>query len=192
VPAITRRLLTWVAVGLALVALSATSFGTVLAKDGGRTIEVVDDCNPKLFPPGLCNPKFDGEIGIAQLLAFITAHPKEVLRERDALDWKFDPASTGAKSGALLTAVSKGGEFHTFTCVTHFGGGVVEQLNAPLGLSTDLAVPCSGMLGAAVGASALPAGQSATFTFTPNAQGIEMFQCLIHPWMRTVVKVDGK
>jgi hypothetical protein len=54
--------------------------------------------------------------------------------------------------------------------------------------SKTLAVPVSGLeLGAAVGAMLVVPGASATVP--PLGIGAHKFQCLIHPWMRTVVEV---
>ena len=75
------------------------------------------------------------------------------------------------------------GEFHTFTPVAAFGGGCVDELNGPLGLTpvAECAIPgIFGTTGAPPGAS---------MTTAPLAAGIQRFQCLIHPWQRTTAEV---
>jgi hypothetical protein len=71
---------------------------------------------------------------------------------------------------------------HTFTEVEHFGGGIVPQLNALSGnpapaaeclqLKPDDFVPAGG-----------------THRDDVTEMGTELYQCCIHPWMRTVVHV---
>jgi hypothetical protein len=65
--------------------------------------------------------------------------------------------------------------------VTRFGGGIVDVLNQLSGNTTP-AVPCPNQ-----DPHFVPAG--GTVGPLELAPGKHMFQCLIHPWMRTVVTV---
>src|SRR5215831_9793982 len=79
--------------------------------------------------------------------------------------WHNAPSQMDAKVGLTLLAVNKGGEAHTFTKVAKFGGGFVPENNA-----------------------ILPGGTDADDVVQP---GTTLYQCCIHPWMRTVVNGKG-
>src|SRR5207302_9505075 len=105
--------------GLTAVALSAAAIGTASAADVLR-VEMTDDCDPATFNaaigPGTC--RGDGDTTFAQFLKQLS--PKHVPEV-----WAFDPSRATAKAGQTIVAKNVGGETHTFTCVTEFGGGVV-------------------------------------------------------------------
>jgi plastocyanin len=93
--------------------------------------------------------------------------------------WRFSPAMVEVMLGDTYTAMNVGGESHTFTEVEEFGGGFVVPLNG--GMPT---VPeCQGLAGSAF----IPPG--GTQSDTPEEAGTEKYQCCIHPWMRTTVRV---
>jgi hypothetical protein len=77
-----------------------------------------------------------------------------------------------------LTLTNSGGEVHTFTEVANFGTGFVPPLNAALPVGTPPAQPVGPL-------NALAAG--ATVELGQLSSGTHLFECLIHPWMRTVV-----
>ena len=79
-------------------------------------------------------------------------------------------------------AVNRGGETHTFTEVDEFGGGIVPDLNERMGL-TEVAPECN-MLAPA---DFIPAGGSSSET--EDEEGVEKYQCCIHPWMRAEVHI---
>jgi plastocyanin len=98
--------------------------------------------------------------------------------------WEFSKHKVEIKAGGRVTAPNRGGEFHTFTEVAAFGGGCVPDLNAG-----KVPVPeCAGAPDIFVTTGAAP-GQSVQTG--PLAAGVHKFMCLIHPWMRTVVKAEG-
>ena len=78
-----------------------------------------------------------------------------------------------------LTAVNSGGEVHTFTEVVNFGAGIVPPLNAALPPGTPPAQPVGSL-------NFFGAGETLELDTLPA--GTHRFQCLIHPWMRTVVE----
>jgi plastocyanin len=96
--------------------------------------------------------------------------------------WRFNPDDTDIKRSESLRVVNRGGEPHTFTEVDAFGAGCVAELNGPLGLDGPPAADC-----AALPATLVPAG--ATTTVAGLSPGTHLFECLIHPWMRTTVHV---
>jgi plastocyanin len=146
-------------------------------RDGGQVIQIQDRCDPATFDAALQDPNAcvrDGGTTFAEFLA-------EFLKNGSVGHWRFHPDDTEIRLGQSLTAKNVGGEFHTFTEVVRFGPGCIELLNQgqdPPAICENPAVfPGTGVLpGTAVHVAGL----------TP---GTHKFQCLIHPWMRTVVTV---
>jgi hypothetical protein len=177
-----HRLLALLCAGLAAVAVSATALGTASAADV-RQVQIRDDCDPTTFNtvvgPGTCIGK--GKTTFADFIA-------EVAATHAARRWVFKPGEAGAKAGQMVAATNRGGETHTFTCVTKFGGGVVAVLNH-LSQNDALAQPCNF---ANVFDAAGPTSVAPGTTSKPVAIGSSdtMYQCLIHPWMRTTFHVE--
>lgn len=160
---------------LALVVASLT-YGAA----AHRRVTVLDACDGPSFSEaigeGACERsggvKFDAFIG--QLIAM-----------GEAPAWRFAPEAMTLADGGSLTAVNRGGEFHTFTPVAAFGGGCVDELNALLELTP---VPECANPGFVFGTTGLPAGGS--LDWGPLAAGTHLFECMIHPWMQTTVTVQ--
>ena len=174
-----HRLLALVGAGLTVVALAAATVGTASA-DNAQRIQITDDCDPVTFAfvPGGCFG--EGRTTFPQFLA-------EVQATGSAEDWDFAPSRAKVKAGQTVIATNRGGEVHTFTCVTQFGGGVVDALN--IGANKVLAVPCDfPSVFAAVRQTAVLQGKSTTANIG-NA-GTAMYQCVIHPWMRTTLHIE--
>ncbi|AHG89340.1 hypothetical protein J421_1803 [Gemmatirosa kalamazoonensis] len=106
----------------------------------------------------------------------------EIQRTGAAQAWRFEPGEVTIPLGTTLLAVNRGGEVHTFTEVAHFGGGRLQLLNDlsgnPIPAPECLALPAS--------ADVRPGG---SFPDTPDEVGTELYQCCIHPWMRTTVHI---
>jgi hypothetical protein len=160
---------------LVLVAGSVTLGGS-----SSRTVQMLDACDGPSFNAvlgeGACAREegvtFDELIG--QLLAMGSAPA-----------WRFSPGQVSLATDGTITAVNRGGEFHTFTEVAAFGGGCINEINALLGLT---AVPeCAQAPGIFFTTGAIPGG---TVTTGPLAGGTHFFECLIHPWMRSTVVAD--
>jgi plastocyanin len=179
-------------VGMATALLVLGLTGIAQARDGGRDtgggaelIRVEDDCDPVTFtadptlPPDLCDPRFDGDTSPAELFA-------EVAEEQEAGKWRFHPDETHIRRGESLHVVNRGGEFHTFTPVEAFGDGCIPDPRLSIGeapvaeckdfdeLAQTTGLPFRGKL-----------------TVTPRDVSEHLYQCLIHPWMRTTVEVRG-
>jgi plastocyanin len=170
---------------LALVVVASLSLllaasGTASASQTTRHLNMLDDCDQVTFDavvgPGTCTRTDPGtSFGdfVGQLLAM-----------GQAPAWRFSPTSLQLPAGASIVAYNKGGEDHTFTEVAHFGGGCIQVLNNLLGL---LPVP-------ECGNPALFPGtlveQGDSLQTAPLAPGVHLFECLIHPWMRTTVTVN--
>jgi plastocyanin len=169
--------------GLTAFALSATAIGTASAADA-RQVQIRDDCDPTTFNavvgPGTCAGK--GKTTFADFVAELTA-------TQTAKRWVFKPSEAGARAGQMVVATNRGGETHTFTCVTKFGGGVVAFLNHLTG-NDALAQPCKfATVFDAVGPTAVAPGTSSK-PVTIGSSDTVKFQCVIHPWMRTEFHVE--
>jgi len=97
--------------------------------------------------------------------------------------WHFAPTNLTIQLGQTFSALNRGGETHTFTEVKQFGGGIVPPLNQLSGNPT----PAPECLALEPGDFISPGGSSDSDT--ADEEGTELYQCCIHPWMRTVVTV---
>jgi plastocyanin len=179
------------AVAAGVIALSAGSVPVALANGGVQEVQVRDECDPATFDqalgPGACDPRFGGDVTFGQLVSKLSTDATDVLAERKALGWRFNPDTTTVKGGDSLSVRSRGGETHTFTEVPAFGGGCVQLVNDLLGLSMN---PICSVDGNGDGqpdwlTTAIAPGQ--TTTIPPLTAKTHYYQCLIHPWMRTTV-----
>jgi hypothetical protein len=163
-----RRLAIAVVAGLALLALP----GEALARDG-RTVRITDRCDQATFPAA-AGCVGDGGVTFA-----------EFLEELNPVDgghhqWRFKEDDVDLKRGERLNARNIGGEPHTFTEVRNFGAGLIPpDLNAALPPGTPPAVPVNADLLFVLPGQTVDAGEL--------SPGTHLFQCMIHPWMRSVV-----
>jgi len=141
-------------------------------------VEMLDQCDPATFNaaigPGTClsaHPGFSFSSFIDQLT-----------RMQNAPAWRNAPSALSLAFGTTLRAVNRGGEVHTFTRVAAFGGGVVPLLNALAGTP----VPAPECLAAPPDEFLPPGGVDEDVVTT---HGTALYQCCIHPWMRTTVAV---
>ena len=140
-----------------------------------RLITMQDACDPETFNqavgPGTCTR--DGGVRFAKFLELLGKHQKVGA-------WHNAPSSLNARVGQELFAVNRGGEVHTFTEVEAFGGGIIPDLNA----LARVPVQAPECLALAPGDFVPPGGST---TDDVEEEGTELYQCCIHPWMRTVV-----
>jgi hypothetical protein len=141
-----------------------------------RRILMMDACDPTTFDaaiePGTCAQRHGG-VKFDQFIA-------ELTRNQQVGAWHFAPPSITARSGQSLLAVNNGGEVHTFTRVQSFGGGIVPMLNE-LSENREVAPECNRL----DGDDFVPPG--GTYEEEVGSEGTQLFECCIHPWMRTVV-----
>jgi plastocyanin len=177
--------------GLLSLGMTVAIAGPAFGASDHKTVKLFDDCEAASFNmnvppfPGLTAACVgDGETTFAAFVAEFAANGS-------VDDWAFSRDEFGLDAGGVITAVDEGGEPHTFTEVGSFGAGCVPPLNgfepvaatnpvtgAPIDCATEF-VP-----------QLIAPGASRTVTVaTP---GTHRFQCLIHPWMRAVVTVDGR
>jgi hypothetical protein len=95
--------------------------------------------------------------------------------------WRFVPQQVKIAEGATLNLLNLGGETHTFTEITRFGGGFVPFLNAA---SMNSIPPPECLQPPGPDTLFIPVGGSASVT---EHQGVAKYQCCIHPWMRLTI-----
>ena len=157
-------------------AVAAASRASRDASGTVRPVQILDACDPTsfdaVFGVGTCIRP-----GGRNLLDFIG----EVSAKGEADAWRFAPGNIEARVGQTLLAINNGGEKHTFTEVKKFGGGLNSTLNE-LSHNTVVAPECNT-------STLIAAGGSQTDEL--DEPGTELYQCCIHPWMRTTVTVRG-
>lgn len=174
-----RPLITSLASALVLVLAFASMTS---ASAGHRRVQVLDDCDAASFDAALQNPNACVKNGGTTFDQFIG----QLVSMGRAPAWRFAPGQLSLATGGSIDAYNRGGEFHTFTEVAAFGGGCVPILNRILGLSPVPECANAGVLFATTGIA--PGGE---LEGSPLGAGTHRFECLIHPWMRTTVKVGG-
>ena len=159
-----------------------TGSGPAFAAKGGRqegTITLFDACDPESFNaalgPGTCVR--NGGIKFDQFLELLGKH-------HSVGPWHFAPGQLNLAIGATLIANNRGGETHTFTEVDDFGGGIVPLLNQLAG-TPNVAPECAQLQ---AGDFLAPGTSSQE---VEDEEGIEKYQCCIHPWMRAEVRIGG-
>ncbi len=168
-------------------------FSTGIPED--KAVMIRDDCDPTTFNaavgPGTCVG--DGKTMFATFVAAITAHERAPL-------WRFTPEAADVPVGNSLSLQNRGGETHTFTKVAEFGGGFIAFLNALSGNPTPrpecaVILPGGGLAHQApspmnifVEAGETEDGPTAGSSILPAGQEVK-FQCCVHPWMRTKIRV---
>ena len=126
----------------------------------------------------------DGDTTFADFLQQLSDNGLQPNASADA--WEFKPGTFHIDEGDRLRVVNIGGEFHTFTEVEAFGGGCVPEVNQVLGLpATDVIDECEDP--SLFVTTGVPAG--GTIHVHGLAAGTHKFECLIHPWMQSVVTV---
>jgi hypothetical protein len=99
--------------------------------------------------------------------------------------WRMTPIPLNLQVGDTFSAKNIGGEVHTFTEVAQFGGSINPLLNPIIGNHP----PAPECLALAPGDFINPGATSAIDD--ADTPGDELYQCCIHPWMRTVIHIHG-
>ena len=170
----------------AAVVVGLTGTSTAMAK-GVKEVRLQDRCDQATFDavvgPGTCAPGVAEPVTFAEFAVDLNptafGHPK----------WRYSTEHIAAQPGEKIRLRSEGGEFHTFTQVAKFGGGCVDQLNIPLGLSTAPECAVIDATGAPAWLSTGVAPGASRDVTAPTKPGSYTFQCMIHPWMRLTLDV---
>src|ERR1700756_3683533 len=153
--------------------------------DAPRVAQVValDECDPATFNAALgadfCkNISLGASTTLANLLAKAAAGTPDP-------NWDFEPDTLHIKKGTPIIVVDQGGEPHTFTEVKRFGGGFIPALNS----GEETVSECSGGF-ANIAVARTRILQGSQLQVSGLSKGEHLFQCCIHPWMRTKVEVS--
>ncbi|NMI01184.1 cupredoxin domain-containing protein [Pseudonocardia acidicola] len=168
-----------------LAAAAAGLIPTVLvapaaAADGGRSVEMQDKCERKSFNAALQDEVCVGDGNVTFQKFSEKLNPKDGGHHA----WRNDRRETTIHSGEHVHVTNTGGEVHSFTEVANFGAGIVPPLNAALP-KKEQANPAR--FDGDPGPTFVPPGGS--LTLEDLSPGTHLFECLIHPWMRTTVEV---
>lgn len=170
-----------------LLSLSLTFFPVtgVLAQTqspGIAQIVALDECDPVTFNAAL-GSDFCHNVALGYTTTLSNLFAEAAAGTPDK-NWDFEPDTVHIKQGAILSVVDEGGEPHTFTEVSQFGGGFIPGLNA----GQETVPECSGgFSNVAVAKTRILQGSQTQITGL--AKGEHLFECCIHPWMRVKVEV---
>lgn len=145
-----------------------------------HVVKMRDQCDPASFNAVLGEGSCVREAGGPRVT--FAEFNAELARRQEVNSWRFNPPVTGARAGDVLLAVNVGGEVHTFTRVAAFGGGFIDPLNGASGNP----IPAPECLNIGALHFVPPGGSDAV---TVGSDETELYQCCLHPWMRTVVHV---
>jgi hypothetical protein len=168
-------------IGISLLVVVAVT----ASADSGRKFEVTDDCAPNADWGTNGCLRESGNVTRAEFNAAnanrYPGHPA----------WRIVSPYEVDQNQSEIRAQNTGGRGHTFTKVNLFGGGFVPPLNPP---GAILAPECATLTpeGAVVpgpGALATMLAPGAELRVEGLPEGTHNFQCCIHPWMRTTVKI---
>jgi plastocyanin len=154
--------------------------------DVPSTAQVValDECDPATFnAPTAVGPDFCKNVTVGAFTTFSELFRKAAAGTPDP-NWDFEPDALTVKKGTILSAVNQGGEPHTFTEVTKFGGGFIGPLNG----GEETVSECAGGF-SRVAVAKTRILQGSQLQVTGLSKGEHFFQCCIHPWMRMKVEV---
>jgi plastocyanin len=161
-----------------------------VAAAAALTVVPVAAANPsKISASDACSPSFN----VAPMDPNTCTRPggmpfdvfmQQLQRNKFAGAWHFSPPHVNVDAGNSLTVVNRGGETHSFTQVTQFGGGgIVPQLNEVIfGTPT----PPTFFFGPL---NLMPSGSEITISPQTLTPGTHLFFCAIDPWMEETVVV---
>ena len=173
----------------ASLAVATLLLGTVGLSIAGevKIVKVRDACEmasfDAMFGPGTCQQE-EGKVTVGSFLAYVIQHHDHPL-------WRFNPESFDLPVGKQLVLENLGGEFHTWTEVVEFGGGIILPLNFGQATRPECGSPfvlaAPGPKNIFLEFGDVEVGPTAGSADLPG--GEHKFMCCIHPWMRTTVHV---
>ncbi len=169
-------------VGIALALLVGAWRMEAVTAAAHEKVAVLDDCDPTdptWAPTGGCTLE-EGDVTRAEFNALVRSPLSLATIGHPA--WRMDPSYLKIEPNETVRVRNRGGRGHTFTEVAAFGGGLVPPLNFGLTPAPECVDP------AVVGPTQLQPG--ARLQVRGLGVGNHRFQCCIHPWMRTLIKVQ--
>lgn len=166
-------------IGIASAVAAVSLALPLVATANPSEIQMSDDCSPS-FNVALGDPTICNRTGGTPFGVFI----KQLMLNKFAGAWHFSAPRVDLSAGGSLTVKNRGGETHTITQVTQFGGGgIVPELNEVIfGTPT----PPTFFFGPF---NFVAAGGERTISSSTLTPGTHLFICAIHPWMEETVVV---
>lgn len=164
--------------------IAAAAAGVILTLPLGASanpseIYASDACSPS-FNVALNDPTICNRQGGTPFAVFI----QQLMQNKSAGAWHFSAPHVNVRAGDSLTVENRGGETHTFSPVSQFGGGgIVEEINEILFGVPNPTTFFTGPL------NFVPAGDEITIPASTLTPGTHLFICAIHPWMEETVVV---
>jgi plastocyanin len=164
-----------------------TGVGVVIAAAALMLVPVAAAKPSKVLASDACSPSFNVVFGDPNICNRNGGMPAEVFLQQLGQNkfvgaWHFSPPRVRVDAGDSLTVDNRGGETHTFTEVSQFGGGgIVPELNFIM-----FGTPNPPLFFNPNNLTFIPAGGEETIT---PATGTHLFICAIHPWMEDTVVV---
>jgi plastocyanin len=143
-------------------------------------VKLLDDCDPRdsaWAPTGGCSLE-KGDVTFAEFNAELRSTLADAVIGHQA--WQNDPTYIKIEVGETVRVKNAGGRLHTFTEVEDFGGGRIPNPDLNFGL-----LPAPECLQP----SSTDVAPGDTLKVKDLSPGNHRFQCCIHPWMRTLIKV---
>jgi plastocyanin len=166
-----------------LCAVAALVTGVVLA------VPALASATPaEIYADDACGPSFNAVIGPGTCVTPggtpFGVFAQQLSQNGFAGAWHFSAPQVRLHAGDSLTVENRGGETHTLTPVTQFGGGgIVAPINQLIfGTPTP---PI--FFNPAAPLNFIPAGGE--FHTGALSAGTHLYICVIHPWMRETVTV---
>lgn len=178
-----RRAVTALAMGAAAAASLVLTAPAASADSGNvKLMRLLDACDSVSFNATF-GPNFCVKSGSVTAAKFTAA-----LNTGGSPAWWINNRTESIKAGDPLHVINQGGILHTFTEVKTFGSGVIPPFNVAVNNAPTAIKPDGTPVGFGdIGTSGVTPGTGA-LDIVP-AKGVHQYQCIFHPWMRTVVTV---
>jgi plastocyanin len=165
--------------GIAAVVAAVILTVPLAASANPSRIFMTDACSPS-FNVALNDPTVCNRQGGTPFDVFI----QQLAQNKSAGAWRFSAPHVNLRAGDSLTVENRGGETHTFSPVSQFGGGgIVDELNQIMFGTTEPPTFFIGPL------NFVGAGEETTISAGALTPGTHLFICAIHPWMEETVVV---
>ena len=182
-----RRLLGAICAVLATVSVALLGAAPAASADEGRAprpqqMRLLDECDAATWNaefPGLC-----AGAGSVSLATFRAALPRG-----GSGAWWINNREQTINAGDSLHVINQGGIVHSFTEVSEYGTGIVPEWNTALPADTPPAATLEPFFTTFVTSQLVDGAAARDVPATQLTVGTHKFQCMIHPWMRTVVTV---
>src|SRR5262249_1520154 len=166
-----------------------------LSSNSRTSPAMLDQCDPATFvAAGICCAVLPhaADVTLQEFLALLFSPLIKTVVGHPA--WQFEPSFLDIRPGQTLRVTNNGGEAHTFTEVTNFGGGSIALLNgsvsppAPAGTVPLTLAPECPATPAGLGPIIVASGATLEVPLSP---GEHKFECCIHPMLHPPMDARG-